>query len=375
MSASYDQSVLSETARAWVAAASPVQIAWALELGSRTADTVIDAIGAKIAVHRAPISTAKGQIGEEQVASILRRRFTVKNVSRDPKSGDMSLTIDGHHIMVEVKNYATSVPTLQVEKFQRDLSTTPVSAGLFVSLASPIAGITRDFVIRHENTGTKVIPCAYIVAPNDGQLISAISMLIWFASATDQIAAGMSRDAICDQICGLEEVVKMSSSSREIYQAALMQFIAQVQRASSGFASAETALRRTIDVVRNEVVRPHMTCVRADVIERISTNISNYARQTEEIRDLIARVIGAIPFDDDFATNIGMTKTKCTLGRVSIEFAVRTVRVSFPRAIASVEEYAALLEEFPADVEIGTAITMTLAANTCTDICKYMARV
>ena len=84
-----------------------------------------------------PTAVLKGQEGEDIVYRILTSKYNnVKKTNKTPESGDFIIDND---IMIEVKNYSSTVPTLQVLKFQRDLNNLNIRAGIFISLNTHIA--------------------------------------------------------------------------------------------------------------------------------------------------------------------------------------------------------------------------------------------
>jgi len=87
-------------------------------------------------------SSIKGKIGENFLENILTNSFPDDNVDVTASTGheaDMHLhSKDYPTILIESKLYKNPVTTKEVEKFYKDLETTGINYGLFVSLTSPI---------------------------------------------------------------------------------------------------------------------------------------------------------------------------------------------------------------------------------------------
>ena len=111
----------------WILAASRDQIRVCFEIGMVAAKMV--------SVKPKQIAQAIGATGERVVINSLSDRFgssAVINKSTTAASGDIELIVGGRVMMIEVKNWTSTVPIKEVDKFQRDIQLSRVSAGLFV---------------------------------------------------------------------------------------------------------------------------------------------------------------------------------------------------------------------------------------------------
>jgi hypothetical protein len=272
---------LSRSAAAWLANAAPENIALAIELGIPAASAVIESrSAASAAISRAtqivesmlgsvseirrseptpepvlapPVvsavmsSYAKGSLGEVAVSQALSEEFgDVKVTSRDVMSGDMSIYIHGAKILVEVKNYATGVPAREVDKFHRDVEATASAAGLFISLGgAQISTITRGFELAYKFCGSRVIPCAYVVAGDPKQIIVAARMLVRAISLKQEPNTGKLAEAH-DGLAAL-------SRARTELQLGLGEITSRMVGFSSGVAAAEAKLRDSFEDARQTI--------------------------------------------------------------------------------------------------------------------------
>jgi hypothetical protein len=260
----------------WLETASPVEISAALEIGctaishgkvfatltpprgsasgniSGLTGDFSDIVDYGLDNRHRPQPAIRGQIGEDYVESVLKRHFAVENVSRSPKSGDLSVMLVGHKIVVEVKNYANSVPTIGVEKFRRDLCTTAASGGVFISLQSPIMRVTNDFTVLYEPVDERIIPCAYLVGNSENAIIVAVNMIISLIESHDYINStirecGTATTAAYD----LVEKTGQLARVRQQMQIASAGFTDQITKSMSSIASAENGLREITAVLRD----------------------------------------------------------------------------------------------------------------------------
>lgn len=91
------------------------------------------------ASNRASQPATLGREGEQRVLAELRRAFHVENCSKSPHSGDMRIQFEGSAVMVEVKNWQTTVAKREIDKFFRDVDMSRADCGLMVSLESGFA--------------------------------------------------------------------------------------------------------------------------------------------------------------------------------------------------------------------------------------------
>lgn len=123
-----------------------------------------------------------GTTGEKMVKSVLQQEYTVEVVSGKPYSGDLMLYRprkygDGTvNIMVEVKNYSSTVPTAEVEKFQRDVAVMPnIHAAMMLSLGSPIAG--HSMLDIADLTNGRHVPIMYLTSDCPEIILASMRLL------------------------------------------------------------------------------------------------------------------------------------------------------------------------------------------------------
>lgn len=95
-------------------------------------------------------SAILGQIGEDTIRKIYEKRFSIENVSKQGRTGDILIRRKNadpsrpnrQAILIEIKNYSSQVGVSEIEKFYRDLSANAsIGGGIFISLNTKIAGI------------------------------------------------------------------------------------------------------------------------------------------------------------------------------------------------------------------------------------------
>ena len=329
--------VVDHSLRQWLNTASPQDVEIALNVGWRNLDYVRKnkAVSTVVIgnVQASEVPVYRGQVGEELVEGILRERFNdITNMTKVPKSGDITLWIAGRKTIVEVKNYTNPVPTTGIEKFRRDLSTAGAFSGVFISLQSPISGLTNDFKIHLESVDGRTVPCAYIVSSDRAQIVTSISMVIHLASSL----IGVSRDAYArDNILGvirdLSNHIDELAGTRHNMQKELADASERAIKNSSCIMSTEVKLRSDVDKLNGELCE---AIVFGSDDRNICSTISGYDKLPLEMKLCIGNVIKAIQNQPgpDLAHTWKVLAKKCvhTQSCCALLFSAKRVQVSIP---------------------------------------------
>lgn len=187
-------------------------------------------------------SAAIGARGEDHVENILKKDFLVTNVTRKGYAGDMIVRQsgqpegDGPALLVEVKNYTSTVPGQEVEKFYRDLRTnTSVRGGVFISLNTKITGIPNSFYFTHVYESRK-IPVIF-VSSSDASVIHAATMLIF------------------SFLNGLETMRKETQALESEHLGKIYEKIHKVATLVDGLSTARTHINEMRDILGKQISR------------------------------------------------------------------------------------------------------------------------
>lgn len=108
-------------------------------------------------------SASIGIRGENEVEAILHERYTVNNTAKTGKCGDFVITVNGIRILIEVKKYSKTVPSIEVDKFYRDIdSNASINGAVMISLTSKIVGINRSMEYTHQHINGSDIPVIFL---------------------------------------------------------------------------------------------------------------------------------------------------------------------------------------------------------------------
>lgn len=298
----FDTSMISTITEEWLKNATSDEISLAINIGSAKVATMKSVVSS---FHNSPqqntqqntqqiqanvSNTQIGQIGENFIESILKKHFpSVKNVASTSKSGDLSLFIDQQKIVVEVKNYTNNVPSNGVEKFQRDLATTNASGGLFISLRTPITGVTANYTLRFEYAGTKTIPCAYIVSSDEYAIVVAVNMVSQLINASTYLTT-MNKDRLTSDICILSDKLDDLSRARNSMQVNIGDITNRLVKNSCEITAVEGSLRSIIDDIKTELSDEVIIYDTQFMLVELEKN-NNFRKQSPIIKDKILNII------------------------------------------------------------------------------------
>lgn len=212
-------------------------------------DLLMGAIVGNRQIAQAPAPAVRGAIGEDRVLAILAPHYRVRNVAHDSKVGDLTLLVEDLKIMIEVKNYTTTVGKPNVEKFERDLTTSVPDAALFISLNTPIGGITDSFRIMYHKGTNSTIPCIYVVRPIEAQIVSCVEMLRGLARSS-QIVREASQTAIDESTAPLLDTVESLSKLRDSMLVFASSAAATTLKHSNGISAVEQTIRDRLKSLR-----------------------------------------------------------------------------------------------------------------------------
>jgi len=176
--------LLDNETRDWVLTSRPKDIAVILE-GAKT-----------VSSSDCALPVERGQIGEAIIVDLLKPIFeTVENVAKQNRTGDI---IVNHSVMIEVKNYQDTVPTTQVEKFERDFGEHPeMIGGVFISRSTNIAKKATIDVSFDRNR-----PIIYLSNVSDEVIIVSVKLLFhhsqpyWFSIFRKRRRNALRRECI-----------------------------------------------------------------------------------------------------------------------------------------------------------------------------------
>ena len=130
-------------------------------------------------------ATTKGKLGEMNIERQIEWYFPecdIQDTRSEAEQADYHLTLEETTLLLEVKTYAKNVPTKEIEKFVRDLTTkTHIHAGILVSSTS---GIVKKPKFSYEVLASDNGPKLAVYVPNavdssSGNCVSVIWAILF----------------------------------------------------------------------------------------------------------------------------------------------------------------------------------------------------
>ena len=210
----------------WVKSLTPENIAYVLNTCA-----LIPQMKTKFNVDReSDIAAIKGITGESKfdniVSQFMSSDYELINVAKQGKSGDFLIKWQSHKtnriykILVDVKNYSKStVPTIEVEKFYRDINLNNVDGGFLLSLNSRIIGISKIIELKDCTTDKAIIPVIFMKSNTPLVIVEVIKLMFHIIEIKDLNNNNICRSGeLIYHINQLNDSIQMISDCRDILQ-------------------------------------------------------------------------------------------------------------------------------------------------------------
>jgi hypothetical protein len=122
-------------------------------------------------------STHRGRTGEMSFDELIRDHFPefqIEDTSRSQHACDRKLFGDNFTILIEYKNYQSTVPFAQFEKFERDIKESDATFGIFYSINTSVAKFHRER-LSFRKVGNAIV----CVVPSGGFGVRILHVLEW----------------------------------------------------------------------------------------------------------------------------------------------------------------------------------------------------
>ena len=129
---------------------------------------------------------------EEIIKQYMPSDYTLVNTAKIGKCGDFIITYISnktnkkYSVMIDVKNYKTTVPSKEIEKFYRDVRlNSQLNGGILLSLNSKIVGISKVIDFQEISSDNGNIPIIFIKSNKQEVICEIIKLIFHVIEITD----------------------------------------------------------------------------------------------------------------------------------------------------------------------------------------------
>ena len=236
---------------------------WAKDLSNEDIANILTNVGSAYTPKKEPepvLSSANiGLLGENQVQQILQERYKIINTAKSGKCGDFIIELRGIRILIEVKKYSKTVPSLEVEKFYRDIdSNSSINGAILISLSSKIVGMDKCMVYTHQYMNGENKPIIFLSLKDIVEqsiskecMFSAVDILTTeFESKNKYIDIS---ENIANAVDNIETNLNFLSRCRLMIHETQAMFNNQLGKLMQQVLSAEINIKSSIKVLKSKV--------------------------------------------------------------------------------------------------------------------------
>ena len=242
-------------------------------------------------------SQSKGAIAENFIEDTLVKEFpndTVDRCSGTAHEADMQLLSTEHpKIIIESKNYTSVVQSKEIDKLKKDMETTNIQFGLFISLNSKITGKKHMEIERFDD---KLIMYISNIGFNRDFITMSVKTMIQISKIVNQQETSISKELIADKISnvimGLQKLSDISASlsrTRSALQEEECNIRNSLDNIHAAYINNEADIKRIINQIEKEINTE--LCTISDINYECSNNIEKIVSDVDEKKQPLVRNI------------------------------------------------------------------------------------
>jgi hypothetical protein len=185
---------VSESNKKWVSELTPKEIAQIFDAIALVPNIINNPIVKKQYTSELPANV--GLQGEMKFESIIQKflscDYKLINTAKTGKCGDFIIkyssnkTNQVYSILIDVKNYKTTVPSKEIEKFYRDIKlNSNIHGGILLSLHSKIVGITKIIDFQEFASDNGIVPVIFTKSHQPELICEIIKMIFHLIEIKD----------------------------------------------------------------------------------------------------------------------------------------------------------------------------------------------
>ncbi len=250
-----------------------------LNVDESTADTLSEKI------EKSQKAADIGKAGEVKFADICQRlpaNYHVQDTSKQGKKGDFIITYSDAGVtkrcMIDIKNYSSTVPKKEIDKFYEDLTFGSYDAGLIISYRSKFVGIADHVFVEETCLPCGKIPVMYLVTSDEELILQSIQLLI--AKSVVHQSKDINIDRIESLIESINGALSNSSDVRRLLSELQVSIAKSIQKCQENLVTHEAHVKKSL--------REMGSCVSKVLINRILPHVPKINARDDNAEPSIA---------------------------------------------------------------------------------------
>ncbi len=246
-----------------------------------------------------------GKAGEVKFIDICRglpSNYQVQDTSKQGKKGDFIITYSNtgtvKRCLVDIKNYSSTVPKKEIDKFYEDMTFGSYDAGIIISYRSKFVGIADHVYIEESCLSSGKIPVMYLVSSDEELILQSIELII--AKSIIQQTKDINIDRIESLIEHINSALTNSADVRRLLSELQTSIAKSIQKCQENLVTHEAHVKRAVKEMSG--------CVSKVMVNRILEHVPKIDPRDDNTDPLIK--VDSSSDDTDLHGNLGFPDIK-----------------------------------------------------------------
>lgn len=193
----------------------------------------------------------KGEAEFERICRSLPSTYKLINTAKIGKQGDFIIEYycnnKQHRCLVDIKNYKTTVPKKEVDKFYEDMTYGSYDGGIMISYATHFTGIDSNVFIENKSLPYAVVPIMFLSDIPYDLIIKCIEIL--FLKITISVEKQTYFTNIESCLSFINIALQQSSNTRRLLSEMSNNITNQIQKCQENLIGLEVQIKQAIKTI------------------------------------------------------------------------------------------------------------------------------
>lgn len=231
----------------------------------------------------------KGEMEFLHICEKLSANYTVINTAKIGKQGDFILEYRTNNklyrCLVDIKNYKSTVPKKEIDKFYEDLTYGTYDAGLMISYASRFSGIADNIHIEQKDLPHGAINVMYVSDIPPVLIIKCIEILFIKVCIVQEKQSNYSE--LESSVMFINTALQQSATTRRMLSELQLNISGQIQRCQENLIGLEVQVKQAIKKIDTQIISiksVDKTSIKS--VDKASIKGVNKIKQIDKLADL-----------------------------------------------------------------------------------------